>query len=149
MIARPLNLEARLRPPPRNLDWLFLVNGAMIMLFFTLFGSRFVLAPGLAITLPTMQAGTMTAAPASAVVSVPRANMILFEDSLLTLPQLRTRFAGYVKGRRGLSLLVRPDRDVPMQTLVEIAEAAAAAGFAPVTIAAESGTPVVLPAAGP
>ena len=145
MIARPLNLEAHLRPPPRSLDWLFLVNVCVIMLFFTLFGSRFVLAPGLAITLPVMKPGTLTDAPASVVVSVSRANMVLFEDSLLTLPQLRTRFIEYTKGRKGLSLLVRMDRDVPTQTLVEIKEAAVAAGFDPVTMAAETAAPDSVP----
>jgi biopolymer transport protein ExbD len=59
--------------------------------------------------------------------------------------QLRSRFSGYTKGRPGLSLLVRFDRDVPTQTLVEITEAATAAGFAPVTLAAETAVPATVP----
>lgn len=47
MITRPLDLASRLRPPPRGLDWLFVMNVALVALFFSLFGSRFVLAPGL------------------------------------------------------------------------------------------------------
>lgn len=138
MITKPLNLETHLRPVPRNFDWLFLVNGCMIVLFFMLFGSRFVLAPGLVMTLPTMKGDTVSLAPASVVVSVPRANMVLFEDSLLTIPQLKARFVEYAKGRKGLSLLVRADREVPTQTLWEIVDAATAAGFAPVTFAAQT-----------
>ena len=47
MITRPLELSSRLRPEPRTFDWVFYVNGGLIVLFFSLFGSQFVLAPGL------------------------------------------------------------------------------------------------------
>ena len=46
MITRPLDLASKLRPEPRNFDWLFFVNAGLLVLFFVLFGSRFVLAPG-------------------------------------------------------------------------------------------------------
>src|SRR5207248_1917121 len=51
MITRPLDLAAKLRPEPRNFDFLFLVNGGLLVLFFLLFESRFVLAPGLGLDL--------------------------------------------------------------------------------------------------
>lgn len=47
MIVRPLDLASRLRPEPRDFDALFYVNAGMLALFFSLFGSRFVIAPGL------------------------------------------------------------------------------------------------------
>jgi hypothetical protein len=49
MITRPLDLAGKLRPGPRNFDFVFLVNGGLIALFFTLFGSPYVLAPGLGV----------------------------------------------------------------------------------------------------
>ena len=65
MITHPLDLASRLRPPPRSFDALFLVNGGLIILFFFLFGSRFVLAPGLGVgfQLPEMAAAGAGAAP--------------------------------------------------------------------------------------
>ena len=32
MLSRPLDLASRLRPEPRNFDWLFIVNGGLIAL---------------------------------------------------------------------------------------------------------------------
>ena len=66
MITRPLDLASKLRPPPRNLDMLFLVNGGLLVLFFMLFGSRFVLSPGLGVDfrLPVM-AGALANATAT------------------------------------------------------------------------------------
>ena len=56
MLTRPLELASRLRPAPRGLAWPFLVNAGLLVLFFSLFGSRFVLAPGLGVDfrLPTV-----------------------------------------------------------------------------------------------
>ena len=46
MITRPLELETRLSPPPRDLDFVAWVNVGVIVLFFSLLGSSFVLPPG-------------------------------------------------------------------------------------------------------
>ena len=58
MITRPLDLAAKLRPEPRRFDALFYVNVGVLALFFLVFGSRFVLAPGLGLDfkLPEMPA---------------------------------------------------------------------------------------------
>lgn len=140
MITRPLNLDAHLRPPLRTMDWAFWVNGGLIVLLFSLFGSRFVLAPGLAIDLPKTDAATLTAAITNEVISVPRANAILFQDALCDLPQFKTRLAEHAKGRQDLSLLVRPNRHVESQDLMAIVQAAQAAGYR-VLIAAEPASP--------
>ena len=91
MITHPLDLASKLRPPPRNFDALFLVNGALIVLFFFLFGSRFVLAPGLGMDfrLPEMAGAIEGAAPATVVISVPRSDMVLVEDGMFNYTQLR------------------------------------------------------------
>ena len=56
MITRPLDLASKLRTEQRSLDALFWVNVGILVLFFTLFGSRFVLAAGLGVnfSLPEM-----------------------------------------------------------------------------------------------
>ena len=63
MITHPLDLASRLRPPPRNHDVLFFLNGALIMMFFVLFGSRFVLAPGLGVDFRLPEMARAGAAP--------------------------------------------------------------------------------------
>jgi biopolymer transport protein ExbD len=129
MITHPLDLAARLRPPPRNFDVLFFVNGALILVFFVLFGSRFVLAPGLGVNfrLPEM-AGT-GGAVATVVISLPRSDMVLVDDGMLNYAQLRGWLEKRARSEKGLALLVRADRQVPLEDLGIIAEMAARAGF--------------------
>ena len=129
MITHPLDLAARLRPPPRNFDALFFVNGALILVFFVLFGSRFVLAPGLGVNfrLPEMAGAGAAAAPV--VISLPRSDMVLVDDGMLNYAQLRGWLEKRARSEKGLALLVRADRQVPLEDLGVIAEMAASAGF--------------------
>jgi biopolymer transport protein ExbD len=131
MITHPLDLAAKLRPPPRNLDALFLVDGLLIVVFFGLFGSRFVLAPGLGVDfrLPEMAGAIGGAAPSSVVISLPRSDMVLVDDGMLDYAQLRSWLEKRARSEKGLSLLVRADRRVPMEDLGVIAEMAVHAGF--------------------
>ena len=131
MITRPLDLASRLRPPPRNFDAVFLINGALIVLFFFIFGSRFVLAPGLGLDfkLPEMAGAVEGAASAPVVISVPRTNMVLVEDGMLNYAQLRVWLRQRAHGQKGLTLLVRADRSVPLQDIGAISEMAVQAGF--------------------
>ena len=139
MITHPLDLAAKLRPPPRNFDALFLVNGALIVVFFLLFGSRFVLAPGLGINfrLPEMAGAIEGAAPATVVISVPRSDMVLVEDGMFNYTQLRGWLQQRGRKEKGLVLLVRADRRVPSEDMGVIADMAVQAGFAGVLWAME------------
>jgi biopolymer transport protein ExbD len=137
MITHPLDLAARLRPPPRNFDALFLVNGALIVVFFLLFGSRFVLAPGLGINLPEMAGAIEGAASATVVISVPRSEMVLVEDGMFNYTQLRGWLQQRARKEKGLVLLVRADRRVPSEDMGVIAHMAMQAGFAGVQWAME------------
>jgi len=141
MITRPLDLAAKLRPPPRNYDALFLVNGAMIVVFFMLFGSRFVLAPGLGMNfkLSEMPGAIEGAAPATVVISVPRSDMVLVEDGMFNYTQLRGWLQKRAHNEKGLVLLVRADRRVPSEDMGVIADMAVQAGFVGVQWAMESG----------
>ncbi len=131
MITHPLDLAARLRPPPRNFDALFLVNGALLVLFFFLFGSRFVLAPGLGVNfkLPVMAGAIDGAARSTVVISVPRSNMVLVEDGMLSYAQLRGWLKKRARDEKGLALLVRADRSVPLEDVGAISAMATEAGF--------------------
>ncbi len=77
MITRPLDLESRMSPAPRDFNAVAWVNVGLIVLFFSLLGSRFVLATGVlvgvgetgAIELPTVNPASASTAATSVVVS--------------------------------------------------------------------------------
>ncbi len=146
MITRPLDLESRLSKPPRDFDVFFWVNAGVIALLFVMFGSRFVLAPGLAmgvagqeagIELPNVAAGSQGAGAASVVVSYRRDNVLLFEGGMFSLEELRKQMSNYVRAHPGAVLLVRADRQVSMQAFLDLCDMARKEGFASVLIAAE------------
>jgi biopolymer transport protein ExbD len=147
MITRPLDLVSRLSPAPRDLDFFAWVNVALIVLFFGLLGSRFVLAPGLAMAvgesgsdldLPALGTSTSGEGVASVVVSYRRDNVILFEGGMYSQADLRKQMADYVRKHPGAVLLVRADRQVSMQAFLDLCEMAKSVGFANVLVAAES-----------
>ncbi len=138
MITRPLDLASRLAPPPRNFDLFFYVNVPLIVLFFSLFYSRFVLAPGLGMdfSLPVIAGADAGARPTDIVIAVRSADMILVEETVLKLSQLQPWLMQQARGRSGLRLLVQVNAGLPTKDTMSIAEMAKAAGFE-VQIAAE------------
>ncbi|MBI2497008.1 MAG: hypothetical protein HYV75_03480 [Opitutae bacterium] len=150
MITRPLELESRMSPPPRDLDFVAWVNVGVIVLFFSLFGSGFVLAPGLpvgvgaqpdTVVLPSVGLASQGSESASVVVSYRSDNLILFEGGMYTLSELRRHLEGYVKMHSGAVLLVRADRQVTVQAFADLCEMARVVGFANVLLAAEPPPP--------
>jgi len=141
MITHPLDLQSRLSAPPRDLDALFWVNVGLLLLFFSLLGSRFVLAPGLSmqvgseLILPGSRSTTQGAA--SVVVSYRRDNMVLFEGEIFELGDLGPRLGQYAKEHPGSGMLLRCDKAVSMQGFLKLCDLARAAGFARVLVAAE------------
>ncbi len=139
MITRPLDLAAKLRPPPRNFDFVFLVNGGLIVMFFLLFGSRFVLAPGLGVdfVMPEMPGAVAGAARTTHVVSVIRPGLIFVDDGAINFEQLKEWLKVQAKTTPQPSLLVRASASqVPVTDLTDIASAAQAAGFVRVVVGA-------------
>ena len=132
MIARPLDLASRLRPPPHGMGSLHYVNVGLLGLFFTLCGSRFVLAPGVGIDfqLPQLAGAQSGASQATDVISVLRSGQIFTsEEGLVDIGQLRQ----WLKSRSGSdphpTLLIRASSGVTLAELVEIEGAAHDAGF--------------------
>jgi biopolymer transport protein ExbD len=144
MITRPLDLASKLRVQPRSLDALFFVNVGLLGLFFLLFGSRFVLAPGLGVDfrLPELEGVRENAAPTQRVISVLPSGQI-FADGLLNKAQLREWLRLEARKLRQPSLLVRASAGVPLSELADIISVAHEAGFVRVVVGAEE------PAAGP
>jgi biopolymer transport protein ExbD len=143
MITRPLELESRMSPPPRDLDFVAWVNVGVIVLFFSLLGSRFVLAPGLlvgvgeagVIELPTMNPASISQVATSVVVSYRRDNVILFEGGMYTLTELRKHMEVYTKSNPHAVMLVHADKQVSTQAIADLCAMAGAAGFDKVLLA--------------
>lgn len=139
MITRPLDLASKLREPPRNFDALFYVNAALVVFFFTILGSRFVLAPGLGVDfqMPEMVGAVVGAAPTERMISVRSSGQIFAADGLLNLPQLKIWLKAEAGKLKDPSLLVRASAGVPLSQIADITSAAREAGFARVVVGAE------------
>ncbi len=138
MITRPLDLTSKLRPEPRSFDFLFFVNVGLIVLFFDLLGSRFVLAPGLGVEfqMPEMTGAVAAASATDRYISVLPSGQI-FADGLLSMDQLRDWLKVEARKLHQPSLLVRASSGVPISELTEIVSAAREAGFSRVVWGAE------------
>lgn len=139
MITRPLDLSARLRPALHGYEFVFYLNAGLIALFFMLFGSRFVLSPGLGIdfSVPVMPAALEGAVSTDVVVSVKGANLAFVEGAKVDFAGLRSHLKERAKGVAGLRLLVQADASLTARDMTEVYDMAREAGFVSVQIAAE------------
>jgi biopolymer transport protein ExbD len=144
MITRPLDLQSRLSPPPRDADVFFWLNVAVVTLFFGLLGERFIQGTGVPVQLGGQGPGfavpeiaTVTYAPASVVVSYRRDNMVLFEGGIFDLRDLQAPLEKYARRHPGATLMARVDKEVTAQGLLDLCDLARKAGFAQVLLAAE------------
>jgi biopolymer transport protein ExbD len=142
MITRPLDLASRLRPAPRSFDGLFFVNVAVLVLFFALFGSHFVLAPGLSVNfrLPIAAGANAGAKAPTHVISVLATGQIFTSHGppTRTLEEMPAYFAEQARGTKDPVLLVRGDAAVPTSRMVAISSFAKQAGFEVLWAASEA-----------
>jgi biopolymer transport protein ExbD len=127
------------------MDTLFYVNVALLGLFFALFGSRFVMSPGIELLRPDYQlprsggGGVGQAAPTMAVISVLGPNMVFTPEGRMSFNELEAWLPTQVaRGAEQESrLLVRADASVPASDLLRLSDMATAAGFTGVHLALE------------
>ena len=132
MITRPLDLASKLRPEPRNFDWLFFVNAGLLVLFFSAFGSRFVLAPGIGVNfrLPSAVGAEASARRTTHMIDVSSSGQILTEDGVRTMAELKEWLRVQALATKSPVLLVRADTEkVPLAVLTEIYSAGAPLGY--------------------
>ena len=143
MITRPLDLASKLRPPPRNLDALFFVNAGLLVLFFSLFGSQFVLAPGLGVDfrLPKVVGASLSARPSTHSITVLKSGQILTPNGNQNLEELARWLQAEAKKIHAPLLLVRMSEGMSMAMLADITNVANKAGFEVVMAADEPSVP--------
>jgi len=132
VITQPLGLAAHLRKTPRSYDVLFYVNIGVLALFFTLFGSKYVLSPGIQFELPSDPSAVDSAMATGLVVNMQRDNLILFEGGRYSLEMFKVKLEEVAKSQTGKEpnrLLLRADRQTSTQALGAFISVAVAAGF--------------------
>jgi biopolymer transport protein ExbD len=141
MITRPLDLSTRLRRQPSGYEFIFYVNAGLIALFFVLFGSRFVLSPGLGLdfALPVMPASLAGSISTDVVVAIKGPNLAFVEGRKVDFVGLRSHLSGLAQKGTDMRLLVQADASLTTRDLTEVYDMARLAGFASVLIAAEPG----------
>jgi biopolymer transport protein ExbD len=143
MKARPFDFEAHLRRKSRRLDPVPFVDACLMVVFFSLFGSTYVFAPGVTLNLPTSRTAALDALPVYEVLTVGEiegAERILFDGRIFNLETFEKSLIGSESERGGVTLLVRMDEAVSVGTLSEVCDIARGAGFREVQIAAEPAT---------
>jgi biopolymer transport protein ExbD len=140
MITRPFNFEAQLKRPSSRMDAIPFINVCAVVLFFSILSSRFVLAPGITITLPA----TRQAAPDYALATrflnvreVQGGEMLLFEGKILKLDSFEKELEKMAATAPGEILLIRMDRGVSAGLWVRVVELVRRAGFASIQVAVE------------
>ena len=108
------------------------------MLYFFLFGSRFVVSPGLGVEfeLPRVPGASSEARMTTHVITVRSAGQILVGDGYRTMEQLQEWLSVQAQSEKHPALLVKASASVPAAILARILGLAHAAGFT-VTVAAE------------
>lgn len=144
MITRPLDLASKLRPEPRDFGALFFVNAGLIVLFFALFGSRFVLAPGLGIDFqpPRVEGANANARPPTHVITLTNSGVVFTSAGPHKMEELPAWLKEQAKGTESPTLLMHSEALVPVAIVAKIAGQARRAGFAHVLSAAEEPVPL-------
>ena len=143
MITRPLDLASKLQKEPRNFDVFFYVNAGLLVLFFFLFGSRFVLAPGLGVDfkIPTLPGASAGGAQTTSYISVLKNGQIFTNEGRLDIVQLREWLKTEAGRYNNPAILIRADAAVTVSDLNEISSAARQAGFGQIVVAADPPLP--------
>ncbi len=134
-----LKLEAELPKRAKLSFWPFL-DLCVIGMFFVLFSSKFVMAPGITLALPEVGSSQVAISPVYEVITVTEVKgeeMIFFQDSKYDLDSLEKLFRNRGKAPKGATLLVKADVAVSMRTLSLLSELAIESGYSRVQLATE------------
>lgn len=141
-------LHLRRRFPVRALRVRGILDGApladvvLLVFFFFVIQSPFVLQPGIRISLPTMSSFSDGVGYGGLVVTMTQEGMVFFNDERTTLEGLGAAFRRAVHQDPDAVLLVAADGRVRHETLVRVYEMAKEAGISEVLQAGRSAAPL-------
>lgn len=141
----PLVLTRRLKPLHGLIDMVPAITVVLLLLLFFLLSSSFVLQPGIKVNLPKMAfwEGTPSSRLVVAVtmsplqtdvngIPLPQHPVMYFNDQIVTLETLGKQLAALPVGRESRTLVVKADRNVPLNVVTDITDAAFAHRLNPV-----------------
>ncbi len=133
----PLVLTRRLQPMRGLVDLTPVINVVLLLLCFFLLSSSFVLQPGIKVDPPRSAIGVGT--PASRLIvavtlspqqyddkgaPLKRVPVVYFNDQIMTLDGLRTALDALPASRVTPSLVVKADKDVPLDLITSVIDIA-------------------------
>ncbi len=133
-LSSPLDLDSHLKKPDMSLDSIPLLNVLLIGLCLVSMGTLFVAAPGELVELPNTPPSAIV--PVIDVLTIQHDNMLLFNSRIYTLEEFNRHFqrTSQPTEKHGV-LLIKCNRDVSIQTFLEVCSIARNAGFERVQIA--------------
>ncbi len=138
MFSQPLDLGRFTQAKADSkLEVVPILDILIIVLFFGVFSSAFVLPQGVQVDLE-LNEELVSGMDVSAVLTVKRDDMLLFEGQNLKLSQFKEKATAFLDGRKNAALLVRVDPGIRAQTFFEIFGQAKQAGFTKVLVAGEN-----------
>lgn len=137
MFSQPLNLERFIRTKSESsLEVVPIIDILIIVVFFGIFGTPFILPSGVKVDLQLSE-NLVTGIEVTAVLTVKRDNMLLFEGQNLKLSQFEEKARIYLNGKENVTLLIRLDPVINTETFFKICGEAKKAGFSTVHVAGE------------
>lgn len=134
-----LKLEAELPKRAKLSFWPFL-DICALGLFFALFSSKFLVAPGLTLALPVVERSQVSISQIYEVIAVTEVKgeeMIFFQDSKFDIESLKKQFQKRGKAPEGATLMIKADVAVSVRTLSLLTQLALDSGYSSVQLATE------------
>lgn len=137
-----VNTSARVRKTEISIDPVALFDVLLIALIMSLASSKFILSPGMGIDIDSDSLPKIPAVDSAltdediCVVNASGKSMLIFEGEIFAIPALRKHFEATKASRKNSILLIKTEKTLDTQTLLEICSAAKSGGFKRVQIAA-------------
>jgi len=138
VLSQPLQLQKHVTlKADMSFELLPLFDILVIVVFFGLFSSPFVLPQGMSMDLINFDKNLLSGSEVSAVLTVKSKDMLLFDGENLRLEDFEDKAMQYTRNNPSSVLLVRLDPGVDLESFFDICGAARSAGFVRVHVAGE------------
>jgi biopolymer transport protein ExbD len=135
-LASPLGLLAHLKTDKLRFTSAAWMGVGLIALGFTLLGGRFIFAPGIAIDLPSVSSNQQAGLPSSQVLTIGQNNTFFFDGRVFSLENLLAALnAAQLSKEKPNTLLIKGDKNTPLQIFLQVCQQAHEAGFDQVQVA--------------